>query len=121
MIIQVVTLSTEEMQIVIADAYKEGYIKAQREWEIEKSAKIEEPKFAEIIRGVKELRQYLIYKGFWSGSVSTLSKVAPQLLESDKKGHGLIFHRTCIDYSFSTGFQFKTPIKKEKVLESISV
>src|SRR5579862_474870 len=101
MTIQVVTLSTQELQSFVADAYMEGYLKAQREWVAEKAAHKEEPKFGEIIRGVKELRQYLIYKGYWSGSVSTLSKVAPQLLaEGDRQGHGLIFRRTCIDHSF---------------------
>jgi hypothetical protein len=114
MTIQVVTLSTQELQGIVTDAYKEGYIKAQREWVAEKAAQKDEPKFGEIIRGVKELRQYLIYKGFWSGSVSTLSKVAPQLLtEGDKQGHGLIFRRTCIDHDFEKGFRFK-PISKKK-------
>jgi hypothetical protein len=115
MTIQVVALSVEEMQGFVADAYKEGYIKAQREWEKEKSAKKDEPKFSETIRGCKELRQYFIYKDYWSGSISTLSKVAPQLLlEDDKQGHGLIFRRTCIDHYFSQGFRFRQPPKNKK-------
>ena len=113
MAIQIVTVGTQELQDIITDAYKEGYIKAQREWVAEKEAHKEEPKFGEIIRGVKELRQYLIYKEYWSGSVSTLSKVAPQLIaEGDKQGHGLIFRRTYVDYSFKSGFRFQQPIKK---------
>ena len=115
MTIQVVTLSVQELQGFVADAYKEGYIKAQREWEAEKAAEKATPKFNEILRGVKELRQYLIYKEYWSGSVSTLSKVAPQLLtEGDKQGHGLIFRRGCIDHDFQNGFRFKPLPKKQK-------
>lgn len=111
--IQVITLGTQELQGIITDAYKEGYIKAQREWVAEKASQKEEPKFGEIIRGVKELRQYLIYKEYWNGSVSTLSKVAPQLVEEDdKQSHGLIFRRTCIDHSFGNGFRFQQPPKK---------
>lgn len=122
MTIQVVTLSIPELQNVIVDAYKEGYIKAQKEWEAEKTAKKEEPKFNEIIRGVKELRQYLIYKDYWAGSVSTLSKVAPQLLsEGDKQGHGLVFRRSCIDHDFQNGFRFKLPDKKKKASEPHTV
>lgn len=114
MAIQVITLETQELQGIISDAYKEGYVKAQREWNAEKAAQKEEPKFGEIIRGCKELRQYLIYKEYWSGSISTLSKVAPQLIaEGDKQGHGLIFRRTYIDYSFANGFQFKPLSKKQ--------
>ena len=115
MTIQVVTLSTQELQGIVTDAYKEGYIKAQKEWEAEKSAKKEEPKFGEIIRGVKELQQYLQYREYWRGSISTLSKVAPQLLmEGDKQGHGLIFRRTCIDHSFANRFRFTPSNKKHK-------
>jgi hypothetical protein len=112
--IQIITLGIEDMQSIVADAYKEGYIKAQREWEIEKAAKKDEVKFSEIIRGVKELRQYLIHKSYWVGSVSTLSKVAPQLLlDGDRQGHSLIFRRTSIDYVFSIGFHFVQPPKKK--------
>ena len=113
MAIQVVTIDTQDFQSIIADAYKEGYIKAQRDRAAEKAVQKEEPKFGEIIRGCKELRQYLIYKEYWSGSVSTLSKVAPQLLaEGDKQGHGLIFRRTCIDHSFANGFRFQSLPKR---------
>jgi hypothetical protein len=114
MSIQVVTLGTQELQGIISDAYKEGYVKAQREWMVEKEAQKEVPKFGEIIRGCKELRQYLIYKEYWNGSISTLSKLAPQLVEEDdKKGHGLIFRRACIDHSFQTGFRFQQIPKKQ--------
>lgn len=113
MTIQVVTVSTEELKDVICDAYKEGYLKAQREWVIEKASQKQEPRFGEIIRGVKELRQYLIYKDYWNGSISTLSKVAPQLTaEGDRQGHGLIFRRTYIDHSFEKGFCFQKPKRK---------
>ena len=119
MTIQVVTLSVEELQEYITDAYKEGYVKAQREWDAEKEAKIKEPTFNELLRGVKELRQYLIYKGYWVGSISTLSKVAPQLLaEGDKQGHSLIFRRGCIDHDFQNGFRFKPLIKKQKNIKA---
>jgi hypothetical protein len=115
MAIQVVTLGTQDFQTIVTDAYKEGYLKAQREWATEKIAQQDEPKFAEIIRGCKELRQYLIYKEYWNGSVSTLSKVAPQLLtEGHRQGYGLIFRRSCIDHAFATGFRFLLPLKKEK-------
>lgn len=115
MTVQVITIGTEELKDIITDAYKEGYIKAQKEWDAEKAAKKEEPKFGEIIRGCKELRQYLLYKEYWVGSVSTLSKVAAQLLtEDDKYGHGLIFRRTCIDHAFANGFRFITPPKNRK-------
>jgi len=111
--IQIITLETQEFQGIITDAYKEGYIKAQREWVAEKAAQKEEPKFGEILRGVKELRHYLIYKEYWNGSVSTLSKVAPQLLEEeDKQGHGLIFRKGCIDHAFTNGFRFQPLSKK---------
>jgi hypothetical protein len=113
MTIQVITIGTQELQGIISDAYRDGYIKAQRDWVAEQAAKTQEPKFGEIIRGCKELRQYLIYKEYWNGSLSSLSKVAPQLVEQDdKKSHGLIFRRTCIDYSFQTGFRFQQPLKK---------
>jgi len=112
--IQVITLETQELQGIISDAYKEGYIKAQKEWVAEKAKQKEEPKFGEILRGVKELRQYLIYKEYWKGSVSTLSKVAPQLLEEgDKQGHGLIFRKGCIDHAFNNGFRFQSLNKKK--------
>lgn len=112
MAIQVVTIDTQDFQSIITDAYKEGYIKAQRDWAAEKAAQKEEQKFGEIIRGCKELRQYLMHKTYWVGSVSTLSKVAPQLLtDGDKLGHGLIFRRTCIDHAFANGFRFQT-VKK---------
>ncbi|MGP8216091.1 MAG: hypothetical protein ACLQQ4_11040 [Bacteroidia bacterium] len=112
MTIQVVTMSIPEMQVVVTDAYKEGYLKAQREWEAEKSAKKEEPKFGEIIRGCKELLRYLTYKEYWIGSVSTLSKVAPQLVDKDeRRGHGLVFRRACIDHAFENGFRFQSPKK----------
>jgi hypothetical protein len=114
MTIQVVTLSIQEMSSYVTEAYKEGYLKAQREWVAEKAAQKIEPIFKEIIRGCKELRQYLIYKGYWSGSVSTLSKCAPQLLsEGDKQSHGLIFRRGCIDHAFETGFRFLVPQKRK--------
>ena len=115
MTIQVVTLSIPELQSFVTDAYKEGYLKAQREWLAEKEAKIEEPKFGEIIKGCKELHTYLTYKGYWHNTVSTLSKVAPQLLEEgEKQGHCLVFRRTCIDYRFDNGFRFLSPKKKER-------
>ncbi len=114
MSIQVITIGTQELQGIISDAYKEGYIKAQREWVAENAARKEEPKFGEILRGVKELRQYLLYKEHWKGSISTLSKVAPQLLEEgDKQGHGLIFRKGCIDHAFINGFHFKPLSKKQ--------
>jgi len=120
MSIQVITIDTHDFQSIITEAYKEGYIKAQREWVAEKAAKKTEPIFKEIIRGCKELRQYLIYKGYWSGSISTLSKVAPQLLtEGDKQGFGLVFRRGCIDHDFENGFRF-LPLPK-KIKESIAV
>lgn len=113
MSIQVVTIGTLDFQSIITEAYKEGYIKAQRDWLVEKAAQKEEPKFRELIRGCKELRQYLAYKEYWNGSLSTLSKVAPQLLaEGDRQGHGLIFRRTYIDHEFETGFHFSMPNKK---------
>lgn len=112
MTIQVITIGAEELQGIVTNAYKEGYLKAQREWFAEKAAQKQEPKFGEIIRGVKELRQYLLYKEYWNGSASTLSKVAPQLVaDGDKVGHGLIFRRTYIDHEFENGFHFK-PLKK---------
>jgi hypothetical protein len=114
MTIQVVTLSVQELQGIVTDAYKEGYVKAQREWNAEKLAKENEPKFGEILRGVKELRQYLIYKGYWNGSLSTLSKVACQLLtDEEKQGFRLIFRRGCIDHHFANEFRF-SPLKKGK-------
>jgi len=120
MTIQVITIGTQELQSIISDAYKEGYVKAQREWVAEKAAQKEEPKFGEIIRGCKELRQYLIYKEYWNGSISTLSKVAPQLVaDGDKEGHGLIFRRTCIDHSFATGFRFQMLPKKPKIKQAV--
>jgi len=113
MALQVITIDTQDFQSIITDAYREGFLKAQRDWAAEKATQKEEPKFGEIIRGCKELRQYLIYKAYWSGSVSTLSKVAPQLVaEGDKYGHGLIFRRGCIDHAFATGFHFFNPIRK---------
>jgi hypothetical protein len=115
MTIQVITIGAQELQSIISDAYKEGYVKAQREWVAEKTAQKEEQKFGEIIRGCKELRQYLIYKAYWSGSISTLNKVAPQLVaEGDKYGHGLIFRRTYIDHEFANGFRFQKVPKKNK-------
>jgi len=114
MTIQVITIGTQELQGIIADAYKEGYVKAQREWVVEKAAQKKEPKFGEILRGCKELRQYLVFKEYWNGSVNTLSKVAPQLVaEGDKVGHGLIFRRTYVDHAFVTGFRFQMPLKKQ--------
>ncbi|MGP8214115.1 MAG: hypothetical protein ACLQQ4_00990 [Bacteroidia bacterium] len=57
----------------------------------------------------------MTYKGYFGGSVSTLSKVAPQLLdEGEKQGHGLIFRRLCIDHAFDNGFRFLSPKKKER-------
>lgn len=120
MTIQVVTIGTQELQSIITDAYKEGYIKAQQEWAAEKAAQEAEPKFGEIIRGCKELGQYLSYKEYWHGSLSTLSKVAPQLVaEGDKQGHGLIFRRTCIDHDFANGFRFVLPPKKPKIKQAV--
>jgi hypothetical protein len=123
MAIQVITLETPQLQSIVADAYKEGYIKAQREWVAEKEAHKKEPKFGEIIRGVKELRQYLLYKEYWSGSISSLSKYAPQLLmDEEKQGHGLVFRRTYIDHTFASGFRFK-PLphkpKKQSIIPAI--
>jgi hypothetical protein len=107
MVVQVITLGIPEFQGVVTEAYKEGYLKAQREFEAEKEIKINQPKFGEIIRGCKELHHYLTYKEFWRGSLSTLSKIAPQLLDKDEKiGHGLIFRRGCIDHAFENGFRF---------------
>lgn len=83
MTIQVVTLSAQELQSIVTDAYKEGYVKAQREWATEKTAIKAEPKFGEILVGVKELRSYLEFKGYFKGSVSFFEKVAPQLLETN--------------------------------------
>jgi hypothetical protein len=123
MLVQVVTLGIQELQVIIADSYKEGYLKASREWDAEKAAKKEEPKFNELLRGVKELRHYLIYKNYWSGSISTLSKIAPQLVdEEDKEGYRLIFRCGCIDHAFKNGFRFKSPDKKcKKAKEPIIV
>lgn len=113
MSIQVVTVGTQDFQSIIIEAYKEGYLKAQHDWLAEQAARKEEPHFREIIRGCKELRQYLLYKEYWGGSLSTLSKVAPQLLaEGDRQGHGLIFRRAYIDHAFETGFHFIIPEKK---------
>jgi hypothetical protein len=114
MSLQIVTIDSQDFQNIITDAYREGYLKAQREWAIEKAAQKEEPKFGEIIRGCKELWKYLTYKGYWSGSLNTLSKTAPQLLsEGDKQGFCLIFRRGCIDHAFETGFRFLTPQKSQ--------
>jgi hypothetical protein len=119
MAIQVVTISVEELLGIInverESAYSNGYIKAKKEMETVKA----EPKFTELLRGVKELRQYLMYKDYWAGSISTLSKTAPQLLaEGDRQGHGLIFRRTYIDHAFETGFRFTLPVKKKRVRAS---
>ena len=120
MAIQVVTLTAPELQGIISDAYREGYLKAQREWELESKSKQEEPKFGELIKGCKELHHYLQYKGYWKGSLSTLSKVAPQLLEKDdRQGHGLLFRRTCVDHAFKNGFRFKSPDRKNSVVNNI--
>ena len=112
MAIQVVTVGLEELKELInverESAYASGYLKAKKELEIVKA----EPKFNEVLRGVKELKHYLEYKGYWSGSVNTLNKVAPQLLdEGDKQGHRLIFRRTCIDHAYANGFRFH-PLRK---------
>jgi hypothetical protein len=113
--LQVITISSPELQDIISQAYKEGYLKAQQEYK-DKAAKENEPKFGEIIRGVKELCRYLYYKDYWKGTVSTLSKVAPQLLEEgEKQGHGLVFRRTCIDHAFERGFRFQPCNKKDKM------
>jgi len=113
MTIQVVTLSVQDLQGIVADAYKEGYVKAQREWEVEKAAKKEEPKFNEVLRGVKELNQYLAYKGYWVGSVNTLNKKTVQLRAlGENQGRGLVFRRGEIDHAFGTGFIFETIVKK---------
>ncbi len=94
---------------------RESYLKAQREWVAEKAAQKEEPKFGELIRGCKELLQYLTYKGYWRGSINTLNKSAAQLqTEDDKQGFGLIFRRGCIDYAFANGFRFVSLPKKKK-------
>ncbi|HTA27861.1 MAG TPA: hypothetical protein VK809_08730 [Bacteroidia bacterium] len=114
MTIQVVTIGTQDFQSIVTDAYKEGYLKAQREWVAEKAAQKDEPKFGEILRGCKELLQYLTYKGYWRGSINTLNKYATQLVsEDDKKGFGLIFRRGCIDHDFENGFRFTVPLKKK--------
>ena len=113
--LQVLTISSPELQDIISEAYKEGYLRAQQEFK-EKAIKENEPKFGEILRGVKELCRYLHYKDYWKGTVSTLSKVAPQLLEDEEKlGHGLVFRRTCIDHAFEMGFRFQPWNKKDKV------
>jgi len=119
MTIQVVTLSVQDLQGIVADAYKEGYVKAQREWEAEKTTKKEEPKFNEILRGVKELNRYLAYKGYWVGSVNTLNKKTTQLRAlGENQGRGLIFRKGEIDHAFETGFSFepiaKKPLKQTK-------
>jgi hypothetical protein len=114
MAIQVITISVDELVGIInaerENAYSSGYIKAKKELEAVKA----EPKFTELLKGVKELRQYLEYKGYWKGSVNTLNKIAPQLLEDgDKKGHTLFFRCTCIDHAFKNGFHFLPWKKKE--------
>ena len=118
--IQVVTMPVQELLGIIKsereNAYAAGYVKAKAEIE---QVKIE-PKFKELLRGVKELREYLIYKGYWSGSISTLSKIAPQLLdEREKQGQRLIFRCGCIDHAFANGFRFKSPSKKPKKVASL--
>lgn len=113
MAIQVITIGVQELVDIINSerehAYSKGYIQAKKELEAIKT----EPKFNELIKGVKELRRYLEYKGYWVGSVSTLNKVANQLLEKDdRKGHTLLFRCGCIDHAFKNGFRFKAWVKK---------
>ena len=115
MALEIITISVQELVDIInverENAYSSGYIKAKKELETIKA----EPKFNELLRGVKELKRYLEYKGYWSGSLSTLSKVAPQLLEEgDKQGHGLVFRCGCINHAFKNGFRFIPLTKKQK-------
>lgn len=118
---EIVVLSKQEFSEIIRaeriEAYAAGYIKAKQEQEAVKA----EPKFNEILRGVKELRMYLEYKGYWRGSINTLNKVAPQLLaDGDRKGHGLIFRCTYIDHAFQNEFRFAQPEKKPKPQKTAS-
>lgn len=113
--IQIITIEVSELLGIInierENAYSSGYIKAKKELESIKA----EPKFSELLKGAKELKAYLEYKGYWKGSINTLNKIAPQLLEDEqKKGHILTFHCTCIDHAFRTGFQFQPWKKKVK-------
>ena len=117
MTLQVVTLSVQELLDIINSeregAYSSGYIKAKKELEAVKN----EPKFNEVLKGVKELRRYLEYKGYWIGSVSTLNKVANQLLEEgDRNSYTLLFRCGCIDHAFKNGFRFAPWKKKENKL-----
>lgn len=115
MVAYVVTISVQELMDRInkerADAYTSGYVQGRKE--AAKEAASREPEFTELIKGVKELKRYLEYKGYWKGSVNTLNKVAFQLLaEGDRHGHGLLFRRTYIDHTFANGFRFTPPPKK---------
>ncbi|HTA81308.1 MAG TPA: hypothetical protein VK783_00110 [Bacteroidia bacterium] len=115
MAIQVVTIGVQELLEIInnerAGAYSSGYIKARKELEAVKA----EPKFSELLKGVKELKNYLEYKGYWRGSINTLNKVAPQLLEEgDRNRHSLMFRCGCIDHAFKNGFRFQAWRKKIK-------
>lgn len=91
--IQIVTIEVSELLKLVnterIDAYSSGYIKARKELDSIKA----EPTFSELLKGVKELKSYLEHKGYWKGSINTLNKVAPQLLDGgEKKGHGLYFY-----------------------------
>jgi len=116
---EVVTIGLEKLMSIInterEDAFANGYIKAKKELELVKT----EPKFNEVLRGVKELKRYLEHKGYWFRSVNTLNKVAIQLLpDGEKQGHGLEFRCTCIDHAFANGFRFKKPVKKSLAPEN---
>jgi hypothetical protein len=115
MAIQVVTIGVQELLEIINNereqAFSSGYVRARKELEAVKA----EPKFNELLKGVKELKRYLEYKGYWTGSVNTLNKVAPQLLsDDDRKGHTLMFRCGCIDHAFKNGFRF-LPWKKREI------
>lgn len=112
---QVVTMSVEELMGLINKereaAYSNGYLKARKELETVTN----EPKFNELLKGAKELKSYLEYKGYWKGSINTLNKVASQLLEEgDKQGHILLFRCGCIDHAFQNGFRF-SQVKNKKI------
>jgi hypothetical protein len=111
MSLQIVTISVQDLLGIINNeresAYSNGYIKAKKELELEASKVV--PKFNELLKGVKELRQYLVFKSYWTGSINTLNKVARQLLaDGDMIGHCLVFRCTWIDHAFKGGFRFTT-------------
>jgi hypothetical protein len=117
MAIQILTIGVQELLEIInserENAFCSGYVKAKKELDAIKT----EPKFGELLKGVKELKSYLEYKAYWKGSINTLNKIAPQLLEGDdKKGHTLLFRCGCIDHAFRNGFHFE-PWKKKGSIE----